>query len=328
MVVDHWEYYGDRSLVHPLLPIIDGVLEFFARHTTDRGLVEGLPKRYWSFVDWHDDWEATPGFKDSGVPVQGRKRGTFTFFTLFYAYTLRRASTLSTIRIGFASDYERRARIAITGVQRHCFDCGVFTDTVVAEMDQTPNTPGVSQHCQVFAVLVDALEPSAAMELLASSLDPSNNHTACSYTFQHYLLRAAAKVGLYDTASEQVWEPYRTMIRNNLTTWQETPSISRSDCHAWASLPLYEFPAEVAGFTPATPGWDEVRFAPRVDWSDLVDLSVAMGGLGKARIRWGHDKPQGRKHVRLELPVERTVRVECRGRTEVYPVSRVIEFWV
>lgn len=60
---------------------------------------------------------------------------------------------------------------------------------------------------------------------------------------QFYALRAFAIVGdgVYEEMRAQVWNPWRRMLRNNLTTWEEDDVRQRSECHAWGSVPIYEF---------------------------------------------------------------------------------------
>ena len=55
-----------------------------------------------------------------------------------------------------------------------------------------------------------------------------------------YLFRALEAVGMYDR-TEELWGDWKKCIDWHMTTFPETPFDTRSDCHAWSALPLYEF---------------------------------------------------------------------------------------
>lgn len=135
-----------------------------------------------------------------------------------------------------------------------------------------------SQHAQVFAVLCGAATGDHAREILLSSFSfidrPSKAEFAkCSYVFMHYAFRAFAKSGgsAYDTLWPVVWDPWRAMLKNNLTTWEEDTFSQRSDCHSWGSVAIYEYLIEVAGVHPAAPGWQAILFSPRLALSQSID---------------------------------------------------------
>ncbi|KAJ0419170.1 hypothetical protein BJY00DRAFT_314239 [Aspergillus carlsbadensis] len=108
-----------------------------------------------------------------------------------------------------------------------------------------------------------------------------------------YTLRALSTVGgqTYDTCFYEFWEPWRRQLAINMTTWVEDLLGQRSDCHAWASLPLYEFTAEVAGFKHIMESGNRmITFKPRVHPFKKFSAEVPGSGVtGKAiiaRVSW------------------------------------------
>ncbi len=75
-------------------------------------------------------------------------------------------------------------------------------------------------------------------------------------------LQAALERMLGKSEADHQWELWRQMVRNHLTTCVENDTDERSDCHAWASVLLYELPAVYLGVQPAEPGYRSVRIAP------------------------------------------------------------------
>jgi hypothetical protein len=59
-------------------------------------------------------------------------------------------------------------------------------------------------------------------------------------------------------------EPWKAMLANGLTTWQENPEPTRSDSHAWSSHPNYDLLTIVAGIAPSEPSFHSVRIEPHL----------------------------------------------------------------
>ena len=87
------------------------------------------------------------------------------------------------------------------------------------------------------------------------------DYAQCSVAMAYYLFRALEKCDLYEYTGE-LWEVWRNMVRNHLTTCVEDPVGQRSDCHAWGALALYELPAVILGVRPTKPGFEEFEVRP------------------------------------------------------------------
>lgn len=186
-----------------------------------------------------------------------------------------------------------RSRKTVTTVE-------FFTDWTADVADDL----SYSQHCQVFAVLSGASDAANPTQLLLDAFDPpakGKTLTKCSYVLKFYAFRAFAKAGpeVYDRLYPSAWEPWRLMLKNNLSTLEEDDVRKRSDCHAWGAVPIYEYCVEVAGISPIEPGFRKVSFAPRVGLSEELRCEVALGKGNLATVSWG--MVDGEKKVRLRL---------------------------
>lgn len=303
-VCDHHLFFGDRSYARSFLPRIDGVLDFFDSHIDDLGLVSGLPEDVWQYVDWVTTWGATDEHPDKGVPTSGRKNNRHTFFSLLYAYVLKKTARLvrDVGRPGYASEYESRANDLLVAVRTHCYDGQFFTDSTSDMADEL----SYSQHCQAFAVLSGAASADISSRLLRESFVDAR-FSKCSYFMQFYALRAFAIAGddVYESFWPTVWQPWRSMLAQNLTTWEEDNVRQRSDCHAWGSVPIYEYCTELAGIRPIAPGSSKVLFKPRLRLSESLTAKVALGKANLATVSWITTKNRERHvELRLEKPVE------------------------
>ncbi|RGP75986.1 hypothetical protein FSPOR_433 [Fusarium sporotrichioides] len=291
MLHDHFAFYNDSDFIRPFLPVVDAVLNFFdSRIQHETGLVavkneEGI----WNFHDWAEQW------RPYGIPQSVERTGVSTYTNSLYSYTLNLASGLQGAcgrRPCLASEYLQRADRVATALKTHCFDGRYFTDSLASSYDRRTV---ISQHSQVWAVLGGAISGLDAENLLRDVLNPSRDRkdllikTSISMSF--YTLRAISATGgnLYDELYADFWEPWRSQLALNLTTWEEDDVSHRSDCHAWGSAPLYEFLAEVAGVKPGLPGWEQIRFAPRLGLYPSFDATVPFlrkGEIALAKVSW------------------------------------------
>ena len=283
MVYDHMMYFGDKELVKQHLPAIDQILAFFDRNLNDLGVVgrvggKIMRHRYWSFIDWSGKW-------DSGVPDASDKGcGSITMESLLYLYGLQHAAELADFigRTGVAEEYRNRAEALKAAVRRECM--GSYKG--VPMIQDGPGVDDYSVHCQVFAVLTGVVSPEEGKAMLQICVgDPDIPQSSVSFMF--YLFRALEVCGWYEK-TDDLWDLWRQMVRNNMTTCVENDTDERSDCHAWASLMCYEVPAVVLGVRPATPGFGKVHITPLAG-----KLTAAKGDVitpkGFVNVEWTKD---------------------------------------
>ncbi|MFW2504180.1 alpha-L-rhamnosidase C-terminal domain-containing protein [Clostridium diolis] len=251
MIHDHMMYYGDVQLVRRYMSSIDAILEYFHRMLDERGLVGSLPKKYWSFVDWTEEWR-----ENSGVPTAS-KYGPITVYSLMYGATLHKAADLADFigRKGIALEYRERADKISSSVIRHCkskVKANFFTDG--------PGVEEFSQQTQIWAVLSKTIEGAEAKQLMEATLK-DKALAECSFAMTFYLFRALSETGLYNQ-TYSLWKPWEKMIEEDMTTWMEDTVSKRSDCHGWGAIPLYEFGSEILGVKPKVPGYAEIIVSP------------------------------------------------------------------
>lgn len=171
-----------------------------------------------------------------------------------------------------------------------------------------------SQHCQVFAVLTGTVSAEDGKKYLLETLADKENYAQCSVAMMYYLFRALEQCELYEQ-TEKLWDNWKIMLQNHMTTCAEDPLQSRSDCHAWGALALYELPSAILGVRPSAPGYSEAEIRPHTEF-----LSDACGSVitpaGKVTISWRKQKDR----VRLEIdkPEDLKVKVSDNGQITIY----------
>ena len=300
MVYDHMMFFGDKKLIKTHLGAIDGVLEYFDNHLENRGIVGKtgghISERYWSFIDWSVPWGPTVGTPPSGL------KGPITMESFLYIFGLQHAAKLCDYvgRNDTAAEYRSRAQQVQNAINTYCRDeAGFYLDS--------PGVKDYSQHCQVFAVLTDTVSLEEGRRLVLATLDDPEKFAQCTVAAMFYVFRAPEKIGAYDR-TETLWETWRNMLKNNLSTCVENYVGERSDCHAWGSLLLHELPAVILGVRPAAPGFEKVAIAPVPGY-----LSWAKGDVvtpwGMVHVEW-EKQSDGTVKLHYEVPEEMKKRVE------------------
>lgn len=266
MVYDHMWHFGNREKIRSCWNTVERILAFFQNNLDSRGLVDKIgdvnhPGNYWSFIDWVRGWDDT-----DGVPP-ATKLGPITMESLLYILGLQYATEIADY-LGLterAQECRTQAEVVRSAVNRWCVgEDGLYQDG--------PGVEQYSQHCQAFAVLTDTVSPQEGHRILAQTIETPEKFEQCSVAMCWYLFRALEKAGLYHYTG-RLWDIWRRMLADNLTTCAEDPVTSRSDCHAWGALALYELPAAVLGVRPGKPGFEEIVVAPRtenLDWAEGV----------------------------------------------------------
>jgi alpha-L-rhamnosidase len=309
MIYDHMVHFGDEKLVKTYISAADGVLDYFDKRINDLGLVGQFDADCWAFVDWTDGW-FTPsrGFTGLAVPKAYYSKGAATFHSLLYAYVLAKASELQWFlgRRDTAAEYLARRRALLRVVRTHCFDAasGFFVDGPGATDER-------SQHVQVMAVLsgccdasvMDGDDRPAAVAIDARALmrrtilECAEHRLAkASLAMGFYVFRAASEAGIYEEVWDTLTAPWRRMaFDEKMTTWAESESMTRSDCHGWSAVPLWEIGTEILGVRQLSPAYlamfpESQQVPPRKSLVADIKADVLINDSETVHIEWGTTK--------------------------------------
>jgi hypothetical protein len=294
---DHHTYFGDAEFTSKHLHVGDSVLGFFDRHLGVNGLVQGLPRDHWAFVDWVEKWNDT-GHCEPRVPSAERDNGIFTYLSMLYAYALDLSGKLCQDlgRLDTAQEYANRRQSLLQALRNLCFDGEFYTDSLASHAVPSDE---YSEHCQIWAVLCGATVERVDQQRLLRGIETAIQ--SMFHAIKFYILRPYARAGIYDDAYHDIFTPWHRILNLNLSTWEEDDDNPRSDCHAWSALPIYEYLSEVSGLTPNQPGWSEVNLSPRIRLYSKLHLAAPLGDKGLARVDWSTDE-RGNVQIRLSLP--------------------------
>lgn len=267
MLKEYLKNSNDTEFAKEMIPTMEKMLTFFENSLSEEGLVKR--SQYWDFVDWVDGW-------DVGVPLRNVQKPS-TIYSMYYAAALNDAEEICKKmgRCGLASEYKVRYEALRENIRKNCFDKvrGLYT--------LAPNEAEFSQHTIIWAILSGIATNEEAEEMLRHLFDEDVSPASFSMTF--YLFRAIEKCGCYEKYASDLLKRWNVMIANNCTTWCESTSYPRSECHAWSSAPLYEIARNILGVKT---GFDEeIVIAPKPQL-----LKSACGTVptrfGKVQVSW------------------------------------------
>jgi hypothetical protein len=251
MLADYYNQTADLSVLERYRPTAEHILLWFRRKKGKTGLVENLG--YWNFIDWAPEWGNIHG------SVRAAFRGPSTIQNLMYVYGLQLMGSILEL-LGFndlRAYYLEEAQSIQRLIREKCRDekRGFFTEGPGFRDEYT-------RHAQLWAVLTGTVSGKEATALMERVLE-SGDLIKCTFPLQFYFFRALEEAGLYEKTETQ-WEDWKRLLPFNLSTMPETSyDDSRSDCHAWSALLLYEYPAKILGVYPLEPGWKAIGIKPR-----------------------------------------------------------------
>ena len=274
MVYAHYIRFGDTSLVRKHLRAIDGVVEWFTNHINEDGVVG--QSKYWNFVDWATPWGYVENENDGGVPV-GVNGGVIGLYNPMMAYFLQCAAKLNEIcgRCDVADEYLATADMLKKNTEKYFYnkEKGLYADN----LEQTK----YSQHMQTWCVLSGVATGRKAKQIMKNSLTLEAKAT---YAFAYFYFRALEACGMYDK-TEEMMNSYRHLLELNCTTVPETPEYSRSDCHAWGALAIYEFSATILGVRTENVAEKSVAIKPYIKGRNSAKGTVSTIN-GEVYVEW------------------------------------------
>ncbi|HEY5562628.1 MAG TPA: hypothetical protein VIK72_12900 [Clostridiaceae bacterium] len=252
MLHDYYWQTGDVNILKRYRPAIDSILDWFERKKGDYDLTQNY--YYWKFTDWVESWQNKEG--QLTAISKASESGPSTTNNLLYALALQYSAEIMEIteRESLAVEYKERVDTILESIEMYCWD------EKKCLYREGPRIDEYTQHAQALAVLTHLAKKEKAKIILRNSIT-NNSVYKCTYVFTYYLFSAIEASNLY-YLTENMWDKWKEGQALNLTTFPEDFTRSRSDCHGWSALPLYEFTRNILGVRPLKAGWKEIEIKP------------------------------------------------------------------
>ncbi|MBE7027268.1 MAG: alpha-L-rhamnosidase [Ruminococcaceae bacterium] len=268
-VLKYLEYTNDIDTVKPIVPIIDGMIEWFGSFAREDGLIEGLMDTK-TLVDWppnlRDDYEFELNYPPTNPGLHNVING-------YYIGAIKDTIKLRKIIGMDVSAYEGLFEKVSKSYVDKFFDekQGLFTDT--AESKHT------ALHSNVIPLLFGLVPEDAIDDVKKLIMDKG---LCCGVWFSGFVLRALASIGSYEEAfsliinkSEHSWY---NMISEGATTcyeaWGKEQKWNTSLCHPWASSPIIVMIENFLGIKPSSFTTGELSMSPNMPKDLKVDIQL------------------------------------------------------
>jgi len=299
MLRDFLLWRGDKPFIENHSDAIRRLIDAFNRHRHSNGLLDRLPS--WSFVDWvlHPAWR-------NGVPPKSDDGQSYVNSLLFLNGLIEAAELFRLLGDDVqAARWEDQAALLRAELRRCAWspERQLFIDD--------PSGENISVHTNTLAALTGCadglLDPIELIERMLAD-EKAAQPSLYFHTFIFEVFRRAGQ-------AQRFWPMMRTwhdLLSNGLTTFPETPDPARSDCHAWASHPLYHYFATLIGIRPTAPGCSEMQLCPPLRESIDPELPDKIAGtfstpLGPCQVEL---KSQGKQwDATLHIPQGMSVNV-------------------
>jgi len=298
---NHWQHWGDESLVHELFGSVRRCLDWYH----DRRGADGLFQQR--------DGDLLGGFVDNLSNISAGNRPVAE--DIIYCHALRCAADMAGA-IGEATNaqtWQARADQLAHDVESAC-----WSDERRAMRDSADESATITQITNGLALLYDTISVARRGDALAVLLDPDKAPPMRAGYMNHYMLIALAASGRFDAALHRVSEYWGGMLDRGATTFWETfdpgsepgtlPPRLWSLCHAFCAAPVYYLPAYVAGVRPIEPGFATVAIEPRLQDLHWLDATVPTP-RGVVVVSCRQDTNTRCVHMQITLPANMAARV-------------------
>ncbi len=252
MLLQYYDYTGDKALVQELAPTVHGLLDKFETYVGKNGLISNAPN--YMFMDWVN----LDGFELHHPPAvigQGD-------MTAWYYQALnddKRVAELQGDSKRAARDGEQRARI------HEAFNSELWSEQEGLYRDGKPHQSAVKPHdwlpadkdIETFSTQVNALAVGAGLadhERSNSIMQKvlARKDMNCQPYFMHFVFDALSKTDLYDQYAVPQMSRWH-ILPDSQSFFEMWDRGDRS--HAWQCTPLFQMSGRILGVRPLEPGF-------------------------------------------------------------------------
>ena len=303
-IEDYYHETADKAFVEEMFPAVEELMtRSFKLCENKFGLMETYD---WNFLDWSN--------MDTEHPYM-------LYNSFLFAGGLRCAARLAEIigrndRIDFFSSGADKISATLNEYWND------RKQSYIEAIDKDGNAvEKFSLHTSLLGLLYDCVSPEHLASAKANILGDRNDLIpAGSPFFTYYLHELYERLGAWEQSYNKVRQDYLKMLDFDATTVWETFAEAnydhthtntaffptRSNCHAWSSIPLTLFPRLLLGIRQQGIGGTEFTISPFV-----ADLEFASGARttpnGKVEVEWKLD----RVHNKLSITCRHAESIKC-----------------
>ncbi len=263
-ILTYYQLTGDIDTVKELMPIVDGLEDYFDRFRNAQGVIESVTEK-WNLVDWPMNLRDGYDFQIDR-PI---KPGVHNVINAFY-YGLKKDADRMRALIGLPlrNETEPLKKAYIDAFRR---ENGLFRDAIGSE-----HTALHSIVMPLYYGITDEKDVPAAIECIREK------GLCCGVYMGYFTLKALVRNGEYDLVNELIFSEgihsWGNMLKEGATScweaWGRDQKWNTSLCHPWASAPIILMIQDLAGIQAARPGFEEISMNPHMpEWLGDIELN-------------------------------------------------------
>lgn len=275
-IMTYYELTGDIDTVKDLMPVVDGLEDYFDRFANEYGLIESLTEK-WNLVDWPMNLRDGYDF----ALDQPIGPGMHNVINAFY-YGLKKDADRMRALLGLPLRNEAEG-VREKYIRMFRKEDGLFRDAQGSE-----HTALHSAVLPLYYGITPKEDIPAAIELIREK------GLCCGVYMAYFVLKALVRNGEYELMHKLVFSEdihsWGNMLREGATScweaWGRDQKWNTSLCHPWASAPIIMLIEDMAGIRAAKPGFEEISMEPHMpDWlGDLtLNFATVRGVIGARR---------------------------------------------
>ncbi len=242
-VLNYYRYTKDKETVRSLLPIIDGVLEYFSEYENADGMLESVAEK-WNLVDWpknlRDDYDC-----ELADPIG--KNIVHNVINAFWVGANRCSEILkSELSVPFVPRWQELSKSFCNTF--YCSETKLFKDRVG------------SSHSALHSNVLPAffgITPHEARDTAARFI--AEKGFSCGVQFSYFVLKALNILGAYSAEYSLLLSDgehsFINMLKEGATTtfeaWGKEQKWNTSLCHPWATSPVIIIAEDLSSIAPS-----------------------------------------------------------------------------
>lgn len=271
---EYYNYTGDREFLSEMLPIAEGVWDYYSKFLNEEYLLCGIehmekvPKDMAAIlVDW-------PVNLRDGYDMEKASAGVCTVINMFFYGFLKTMASLYRITADICKAEECENIYTAMGAslikRAYNENSGLFRDT--------PESDHSAIHANALQMFFGLTPPKGYGPIVDMIMKRRLN---CGVYFAYFVIKGLYNIGedaaAYDLLSGKDEHSWYNMLKSGATTcmeaWGPDQKWNTSWCHPWSSSPVYFYVAEIMGIKGCVPGMKSIRISPKIpadiNWIEL-----------------------------------------------------------
>jgi len=298
------QYYretGDGELVQRMLPVAEGIWEYYSQFLTEDGVLSGIrhmekvPKEMNPLlVDWPENLR-------DGYDMEAASKGVCTTVNMFFYGFLKTLSSLCRTvgELKRAGELETAYTRLGEGVIAQTYDreSGLFRDA------------SGSEHCALHANVLQlffGLVPPGGYQPLVELIREKRLH--CGVYFAYFVIEGLYRIGetalAYELLTGREEHSWYRMAESGATTcmevWAPEQKWNTSWCHPWSSSPIYFYTGRIMGVCKDQPDGKRIRIVPQIP--EGLEYATMELPLTDGMLRASFRRNDGRVQYTVEAP--------------------------